>query len=72
MTEEKLMSNISILKKELSKKEETLRQQANFCSDHNFKKEEEWLRMKVRIIQEIRFEVDLLTSDNEYRPFFDF
>ncbi len=67
-----LSENVDKLATILKEKEVELRQKANFCNEHNFKKEEEWLRMKYQIVNEIRFEVELLKSENEFRPLFDF
>ena len=67
-----LSANVDKLVEILKEKETDLRKKANFCSEHKFKKEEEWLRMKYRIVNEIRFEVELLKSENEFRPLFDF
>ena len=67
-----LENNVKTLSKKLRESENELRQKANFCNEHKFSKEEEWLRMKCQIVQEIRFEVELLTSDKEYRPHFSF
>jgi len=69
---EKLSQNVDKLVDVLKQKETDLRQKANFCKEHKFTKEEEWLRMKYQIVNEIRFEVELLKSKNEFRPLFDF
>jgi len=69
---ENLSKNVDKMVEVLKKKEDDLRQMANFCSEHKFKKEEEWLRMKYRIVNEIRFEVELLKSENNFCPLFDF
>jgi hypothetical protein len=67
-----LSDNVQTLSQVLKEQETKLRQKANFCKEHNFHKEEEWFRMKCQIVQEIRFEVDLLQSSNDFRPLFDF
>ena len=67
-----LEKNVEILFNKVYEAEKDLRNRANYCHEHNFPKEEEWLRMKCQIVQEIRFEVELLTSDKEYRPRFSF
>lgn len=69
---ENLSKNVDKLVAVLNKKETDLRQKANFCKEHGFTKEEEWLRMKWKIVSEIRFEVELLKSENEFRPVFNF
>ena len=67
-----LSKNVDKLVEVLKEKEAGLRQKANFCREHKFTKEEEWLRMKYQIVNEIRFEVELLKSENEFRPLFNF
>ena len=67
-----LENNVKILSEKLKEAETDLRNKANFCNEHKFSKEEEWLRMKHQIVQEIRFEVELLTTDKNYRPLFNF
>jgi len=67
-----LSNNVDKMVEVLKEKETELRQKANFCREHKFSKEEEWLRMKYQIVNEIRFEVELLKSENEFRPRFDF
>jgi len=69
---ENLSQNVDKLIEVLKQKETDLRQKANFCKEHKFTKEEEWLRMKYKIVNEIRIEAELLKSDNEFRPWFDF
>lgn len=67
-----LSNNVDKLVEVLKEKETDLRKNANFCREHKFTKEEEWLRMKYQIVNEIRFEVELLKSENEFRPLFNF
>ena len=67
-----LKDNVQTLSKVLKEQENELRQKANFCHEHKFQREEEWLRMKCQIVQEIRFEVDLLDSSKDFRPLFNF
>jgi hypothetical protein len=67
-----LSKNVDKLADILRKKESELREKANFCREHNFAKEEEWLRMKCQIVKEIRLETELLKGENEFRPFFNF
>ena len=67
-----LEKNVEILFNKVYEAEKDLRNRANYCHEHKFSKEEEWLIMKCQIVQEIRFEVELLTSDKEYRPRFSF
>jgi hypothetical protein len=67
-----LSKNVDKMVEVLKEKEADLHQKANFCREHKFTKEEEWLRMKYQIVNEIRFEVELLKSENEFRPLFNF
>lgn len=67
-----LSKNIDKLMEVLRKNENELRQKANFCKEHKFTKEEEWLRMKYQIVNQIRFEVELLKTEKEYKPLFNF
>lgn len=67
-----LSKNVDKLVEVLKEKEAGLRQKANFCREHKFTKEEEWLRMKYQIVNEIRFEVEQLKNENEFRPLFTF
>ena len=67
-----LSKNVDKMIEVLKQKESDLRQKANFCKEHKFTKEEEWLRMKYQIVNQIRFEVELLKSENEFRPLFEF
>ena len=67
-----LEENIGILYEKVYEAEKDLRQRANYCHEHNFPKEEEWLRMKCQIVSEIRFEIDLLSDKKPLRPSFRF
>ena len=67
-----LENNVKILSEKLKEKEKQLNDKANFCKEHKFFKEEEYIRLKVNIVREIRFEVDLLNGKNDLRPLFDF
>ena len=67
-----LEENIGILYEKVYEAEKDLRQRANYCHEHNFPKEEEWLRMKCQIVSEIRFEIDLLSAKKPLRPNFRF
>lgn len=67
-----LENNVKILSEKLREKEKQLNDKANFCKEHKFFKEEEHIRLKVNIVREIRFEVDLLNGKNDLRPLFDF
>ena len=69
---ENLSKNVDKFVDALKKKEDDLRQKVNFCREHKFTKEEDWLRMKYQIVNEIRYEVELLKSEKEFRPLFDF
>lgn len=64
--------NIERFLEALKSEEQRIRQKANFCNEHSFSKEEEWLRMKLSIISEIRLEADLINSEKENRPRFKF
>jgi hypothetical protein len=70
--EKDLGKRVDKLIKVLKEKEVDLRSKANFCCQHKFLKEEEWLRMKFQIVNEIRFEVELLKGEKEFRPLFNF
>ena len=65
-------NNVKILSEKLREKEKSLNDKANFCKEHKFFKEEEHIRLKVNIVREIRFEVELLDGQNDLRPYFDF
>lgn len=67
-----LSENVDKLAEVLKEKETDLRKKATFCKEHKFEKEYEWLWMKYQIVNEIRFEVELLKSENEFRPRFEF
>lgn len=69
---EDLSKKIDKLVEVLLEKETDLRKKANFCREHNFSKEQEWLHMKYQIVNEIRFEVELLKSENRFCPKFNF
>jgi len=43
---------------QLKRVEDAKRQKIRFCKEHNFGHEVEWLQSQVRIIQEIRFELE--------------
>lgn len=64
--------NVSKFIECLKEQENKLRQKANFCNEHNFKKEEEYIRSKLQIIQEIRFESELILEPKDNRPLFNF
>jgi len=65
-------NNLSIFIDALTKQEAELRSKTNYCFEHNFKKDGEWLRMKLDIIREIRSEAELISGDNTLRPVFIF
>ena len=67
-----LSENVDKLAQVLKEKETDLRKNATFCKEHKFEKEYEWLWMKYQIVNEIRFEIELLKSENEFRPRFEF
>ena len=67
-----LEKNVEILFNKVYEAEKDLRNRANYCHEHNFPKEEEWLRMKCEIISEIRFEIELLSDKKDIRPCFRF
>lgn len=64
--------NVSKFIECLKEQENKLKQKAKFCNEHNFKKEEEYIRSKLQIIQEIRFESELILESNDNRPYFNF
>ena len=74
MKQTQLSKNVDKLAEALKKREDALLQKSTFCKEHNFTKEEEWLRLKYSIVQEIRSEVELLkrSAEYEYRPYFSF
>ncbi|PAC27808.1 hypothetical protein [Flectobacillus sp. BAB-3569] len=65
---EDLSKKVDKLVEVLKEKETDLRHKLKFCKEHKFEKEEEWLRMKYQIVNEIRFEVELLKSENKFCP----
>ena len=67
-----LEKNVEILFNKVYEAEKDLRNRANYCKEHNFPKEEEWLRMKCEIVNEIRFEIGQLSKDKDIRPCFSF
>ena len=67
-----LEKNVGILFNKVYEAEKDLRNRANYCHEHNFPKEEEWLRMKYDIVNQIRFEIDQLSNDKDVRPIFNF
>lgn len=69
---DKLISNINLLVNSLKEQESKLRANAIFLQEHNFNKEKEWVSMKLDLIQEIRYEVELSLSEKEFNPKFKF
>lgn len=67
-----LEKNVEILFNKVYEVEKELRQKANYCHEHNFPKEEEWLRMKHDIVNQIRFEIGQLSNEKDIRPLFSF
>ena len=67
-TEKNLKAFIEALQKE----ESELRSKANYCFEHKFNKDADWLRMKATIVQEIRFEAELISGEKPLRPMFNF
>jgi len=67
-----ISERIKLMIETLRKEEDRLRQKSNFCSEHKFYEEEKWIRQKVKVISEIRFEMELLESKNEFCPRFNF
>lgn len=57
---------------ELKKEEVNLRSKMTFCSEHKFNKEFEFINEKVKIINEIRLEAELIIESKDYRPKFYF
>lgn len=64
--------NLKIFIEGLDKKEKEIRAKANFCAEHKFNKECDWLRMKLAIISEIKLEAGFISDDKPIRPLFDF
>jgi hypothetical protein len=63
---------LQLLAERLKEQESILRNKAAFCNEHKFHREEEWIRQRLNIIQEIRFEVELIETAREYDPKFYF
>ena len=64
--------NLTIFIDAITNQEAELRSKTNYCFEHNFKKDGEWLRMKLDIIREIRSEAELISGDKPLRPIFNF
>ena len=68
----KLEKNVDKLIEGLKKKESELIQKANFCNEHKFLKEEEWIRARYNIVKDIRFELENAKTSDDYRVYFEF
>ena len=63
-----LEQNLKLFIKELKDKESDYLRKKMFCTEHNFKKEAEYLYLKYKMINEIRMEAELIIESKNYKP----
>lgn len=67
-----IQKRLELFISELKKEEQKNRSKMMFCKEHNFNKEYEHINAKVKILNEIRLEAELIIEAKEYRPKFYF
>lgn len=65
-----IQKRLELFISELKKEESKILQKHNFCIEHNFKKESQYLQEQKAMLFEIRCEAELILSSDDYRPRF--